>query len=81
MTQFEFTTDRTYDGAQRITGTVTEVRPTDFPNFVDVVAEFHDTSRHIRGRVFLPMMSEGFTAQQLQHSLMQSYDATQYESI
>ena len=77
----DFTTDRIYDGPQRITGTVLEVVPTDFPNLVDVTATFKDHSRHIEGKVFLPMLPENFTAHQLQRSLMQSYDACQYESI
>lgn len=69
MDKFEFTTDRTYDGPQRITGTVVQT------------VEFHDTARHIRGRAWLPMMPENFTLPQLQRCLMQAYDANQYESI
>jgi hypothetical protein len=81
MTNFEFTTDRTYDGAQRITGTIVQIDDAGFAGMVDVTVEFHDTSRYIRGRAWLPMMPEGFTVPELQRSLMQSYDAGQYDSI
>jgi hypothetical protein len=80
MQVIEFTTDRVYDGPQRITVQVENI-VFDIPGFADVTATFKDHSRHIAGRVFLPMLPESFTAQQLQRELMRSYDATQYESI
>jgi hypothetical protein len=82
MQSIEFTTDRIYDGPQRITVKVERiVFDLDFPGFADVTATFKDHSRHIMGRVFLPVMPEKFTPQQLQRELMAAYDATQYESI
>ena len=80
--KIEFTTERTYDGPQRITVQVETIAfDADFPGFADVTATFEDHSRYIKGRVFLPVMPEKFTPQQLQRELMAAYDATQYQSI
>lgn len=81
MKTLEFTTDRIYDGAQRVTVTVENTSAPDNFDLVDVTATFTDHSRHISGRVFLPMLRANFTDHQLQTELMRAYDATQYEGI
>ena len=79
MTDFEFTTDRIYDGAQRVTVTVENVTAPDDFDCVDVTATFTDHSRHITGRAWLPMLPAQFTAHQLQRALMSAYDNNQYQ--
>ncbi len=79
--KFEFTTDRTYDGAQTIAVDVVSVSDADDFGFVDAVAVFTDKSRHITGRANLILLPENFTALQLQHALMSAYDACQYEGV
>ena len=78
MKTYTFTTDRFYDGQQCITVTIDKVTDTDFAPFVDLEVTFTDTSRHITGKTFLPMMLESFTIQDLQRSVMNSYDANLY---
>lgn len=77
MTEFEFTTDRVYDGPQKIVVRVLEQNADDFGN-IDATVEFHDTSRHIRARTLL-LLTDGYNVHQLQHALMRAYDAGQYQ--
>ena len=80
--KIQFVTDRDYGAPQlMISVSVEQNAPTDFDQFVDLVAVFHDTARHIKGRVYLPMMSANYTAQQLEREIMRSYDANQYTDI
>jgi hypothetical protein len=79
--QIQFVTDRDYGAPQLISVTVEQTESTNFDQFVDLTAVFHDTERHIKGRVWLPMMSATYTAQQLQREIMRSYDANQYTDI
>lgn len=77
MTKFEFTTDRTYDGPQRIVVRVLGQIADEFGN-IDADVEFHDTSRHIRARALL-LLPADYSAHQLQRALMRAYDAGQYQ--
>jgi hypothetical protein len=79
MKTYTFNTDRFYDGQQCITVTIDQVTNTDFEGFVDLDVIFHDASRHITGKAFIPMMQVNFTIQALQRSVMQSYDANLYD--
>lgn len=79
MKTLEFTTDRIYDGAQRITVTVENTTAPDDFDSVDVTVTFKDHSRHISGRVWLPMLPAQYTAHQLQRALMSAYANNQYE--
>jgi hypothetical protein len=78
MKTYTFTTDRFYDGQQCITVTIDQVTDSGFAPFVDLEITFTDTSRHITGKAFIPMMQENFTIQALQKSVMHSYDANLY---
>jgi hypothetical protein len=79
--KIQFVTDRDYGAPQLISVSVEQTALTDFDQFVDLTAVFHDAARHIKGRVYLPMMSATYTAQQLQREIMRSYDANQYTDI
>jgi hypothetical protein len=78
MKTYTFKTDRFYDGQQCITVTIDQVTDTDFEGFIDLDVTFHDASRHITGKAWLPMMQANFTIQALQNSVMNSYDANLY---
>ena len=75
-----FDTGRTYDKPQVIEYTVVATESTDhwLMGSEDVTVEFHDTARGIKGRVWLPMVTN---ETDLQRSLMASYDAGTYTSI
>lgn len=76
-----FTTSREYDGPQHMSVAVEEIKKEDWLGFVELVVTFSDSSRHIKGRMVLPMMNENFTSQSLEREVMASYDLNLYTAI
>ena len=81
QTHYEFTTDRHYNGQQRITVEILsriESGDPDAVNLIDIRAKFNDHSRNIRGEVTLMFMHPHFTPRQLQDAVMLEYDTGRY---
>lgn len=75
-----FSTGRTYDQPQVIEYTVVASESTDhwLMGSEDVTVEFNDASRGIKGRAWLPMVTN---ESDLQRSLLASYDAGTYTTL
>ena len=80
--QIEFTTDRVYDGPQHVNVIVESTTKEEaFEGYVELVAVFTDSSRHITGRVVLPMMPQRFSNTLLEREVMASYDKGLYTAV
>ena len=79
--QTEYITGREYDGEQILLITIESEKQEDFAGYVELVITFIDNSRHIKGRVRLPMMNENYTCKLIGSDVLRLYDMGLYQSI
>lgn len=75
MNIIKYTTGRTYDAPQVLEITI-ESLVTDEFGLQDLIATFHDASRHISGRVETVVFNDG-----IGQAVLEAYDAGRYTVI
>lgn len=79
--QIEYVTGREYDGEQVLNIIVEKTTNEEFEGYVELVATFTDSSRHIKGRVVLPMMNTNYSTTLLGRETLANYDLGFYEPL